>query len=441
MPRMSWITLFGVTVALSGGTILLGQQGKPEEAASSGPAQTNDVRLAPVVVDGETLFSIRGVTARPADRRAREIADRIRALAANPSVKPDSLTLEDHPGATWIMANGQRVMALLDEDAAIEDTARHPLAELYRARIGEAIEDWRHSRDSGVLWGHALYALGATVALLIAGWFGRRLFLRIRAMVERYYQARMQRIQDRAFQILRADQIWRALTGILDLLWGIAVAVAIYFYLNYVLALFPWSRAVAKSLFDIAMNPVRTIGLGFIGFIPNFVFLTILVLFTRYALKITRLFFEGIAGGSIQLKGFDPEWASPTLRLVRLLVIAFAVVVAYPYIPGSSFRRIQRRFTVYGHHLFSRIVFTNRQLHCRLQHDLPARIPNRRSGENRRAHREGRAHATLGDASSHAQKRRSRRPEFDHTWLRSGELQHDGEGERTHPAYDGGNRV
>jgi small-conductance mechanosensitive channel len=352
MPHMSSITLLGLAAALSGGTTLLGQQGKLDDVVSSAPAQTNDVRLASVVVDGETLFSVRGVTARPADRRAREIADRIRALAANPSVRPDLLTLEDHPGATWIMANGQRIMALLDEDAAIEETARHPLAELYRVRIGEAIEEWRHSRQSVVLWGHALYTLGATVAFLIAGWFGRKLFVRLRSIVERYYQARMQRIQDRAFQLLRADQIWRAVTGILNLLWGTAVAVTVYFYLNYVLALFPWSRGVAKILFDVAMNPVRTIGLGLIGFIPNFVFLTILVLVTRYLLKIMRLFFEGVGAATIQLKGFDPEWALPTLRLVRLLFILFAVVVAYPYIPGSSSEAFK------GVSLFMGIIFS-----------------------------------------------------------------------------------
>ena len=36
------------------------------------------------------------------------------------------------------------------------------------------------------------------------------------------------------------------------------------------------------------------------------------------------------------MNGFDPDWAWPTYRLVRSLVIVFALVVAYPYIPGSE---------------------------------------------------------------------------------------------------------
>jgi small-conductance mechanosensitive channel len=36
------------------------------------------------------------------------------------------------------------------------------------------------------------------------------------------------------------------------------------------------------------------------------------------------------------LRGFDPEWAWPTYRIARAVVLVFAVVVAYPFIPGSS---------------------------------------------------------------------------------------------------------
>jgi hypothetical protein len=33
---------------------------------------------------------------------------------------------------------------------------------------------------------------------------------------------------------------------------------------------------------------------------------------------------------------FDSDWAWPTYRLVRFVAVSFAVVVAYPYIPGST---------------------------------------------------------------------------------------------------------
>lgn len=52
--------------------------------------------------------------------------------------------------------------------------------------------------------------------------------------------------------------------------------------------------------------------------------------------RLTRLYFESIDRGAVTLARFDREWALPTYKIARLLIIAFAAVVAYPHIPGSS---------------------------------------------------------------------------------------------------------
>ena len=70
--------------------------------------------------------------------------------------------------------------------------------------------------------------------------------------------------------------------------------------------------------------------------IPDLVFLVILFLLTRYILRMIRTFFEGIDSGAVRLVSFEQEWAWPTYRILRLLAIVFALVVAYPYIPGSQ---------------------------------------------------------------------------------------------------------
>jgi len=57
---------------------------------------------------------------------------------------------------------------------------------------------------------------------------------------------------------------------------------------------------------------------------------------TRYGIKMLRLFFDSVASGAVHLKNFESEWAAPTYKLTRLAIVAFAVAVAYPYIPGSS---------------------------------------------------------------------------------------------------------
>ncbi|HEY6990091.1 MAG TPA: mechanosensitive ion channel family protein [Bryobacteraceae bacterium] len=296
----------------------------------------SDVETAEVAIDGETLFSVRGVKAHPAERRAEQIADRVREVAANSKIGPESLRLEEHPGATWILAGGQRIMAVLDEDAAIEDISRDPLATLYQARIAHAIDVYRRDRQPALLWLRALYALGATVVLLLIARFGRRLAALLRAILERRYRARIEGLEGRAYHMVKVERIWRALTGLLNLAWGLALAVAVYTYLHYVLGLFPWTRGFANHLYSIAIDPLRTMGSGLVGIIPNLVFLAILIVIVRYVLKMIRALFDGVGSGTVTLKGFDPDWAGPTYRLVRMLVIVFAIVVGYPYIPGSE---------------------------------------------------------------------------------------------------------
>jgi small-conductance mechanosensitive channel len=314
--------------------VSLGQQAG--DASEASKDADSDVRLADVVIDGETLFSVRGVTARPAEIRAEQIEDRIRALAENPKITATSFTLEDHPGATWIMAGGQRVMAVFDEDAALEGINRTPLSELYVTRIANSIDDYRRYRRTGSLWLDTLYAFAATIALLIAAQLGRRAVALLRTGFERRYRTRIERLEGRAHHIVKVEQVWHVLTGLLNVIWVAGVAVTVYAYLNYVFSLFPWTRGFAKHLFAIAIDPLQTVGLGLVSIIPNIIFLAIFALVVRYALKIIKALFDRIDAGTLTLEGFDRDWASPTYRLVRLLVIVFAVVVAYPHIPGSE---------------------------------------------------------------------------------------------------------
>jgi small-conductance mechanosensitive channel len=77
-------------------------------------------------------------------------------------------------------------------------------------------------------------------------------------------------------------------------------------------------------------------GAGLVGALPGLIFIVIIVLVARYLLKAVRLFFAGIDQKKIAFAGFEPEWAWPTYRIVHIVIIALAVVFAYPHIPGSG---------------------------------------------------------------------------------------------------------
>ncbi len=95
------------------------------------------------------------------------------------------------------------------------------------------------------------------------------------------------------------------------------------------------TRPLATRLLTLVLDPLSRLGRGLVAQLPDLAFLLVLFLVARWLLRLTRLFFDAVAKGHVALSGFEPEWALPTYRIVRLAVVALALVVAYPYIPGS----------------------------------------------------------------------------------------------------------
>ncbi|MGC1953013.1 MAG: mechanosensitive ion channel family protein [Gammaproteobacteria bacterium] len=159
---------------------------------------------------------------------------------------------------------------------------------------------------------------------------------RLDEALDRRLKGTLAGLEAQSFRLLNATQTWHVLQRLRGLLWTVAVLLAIVWYLDFVLQLFPWTRWLSVRLYHLLMDPLRAIGQGVLASIPNLVFLVFLVVVIRYLLKGLHALFSGIDRGAVSLAGFQGEWAWPTYRLVRLMVIALSAVVAYPYIPGSG---------------------------------------------------------------------------------------------------------
>jgi len=297
---------------------------------------TNEIVLSPVIVDGRELFRVRGVSAYPAKRRAAEIAAQIEAVAANDTLSPNELTVNESDHSSVISLGRQEVLTIFDADAQLEQLDRKTLALAYITRIGEAIIAYRHDRTRKYLLRYSSYAAAATIGLGLFLWLIRSATRRISRALDQRIKTTLEGLETQSKRVVNANDVWTALRGMHQLAWTIIFLIAVIVYLNYVLQLFPWTRYVGMRLLDMVINPLRTLGEGFLGILPKLIFLVVFIFITRYAIKVLRLFFAGLARGSVSVRGFEHEWSWPTFRLVRIVVIAFAVVIAYPYIPGSD---------------------------------------------------------------------------------------------------------
>src|SRR6185503_13275496 len=153
-------------------------------------------------------------------------------------------------------------------------------------------------------------------------------------------------------EVVRAEQIHSALATAFFVVRVAIALTAVLVYAGFVLRQWPATRQFALSTRAFALSPLRVMADGVLASIPSLVFLVVLFLLVRLLLRLVRLFFEAIEQRSVTFAGFDPDWAPPTYKLVRVAIVAFALIVAYPYIPGSESEAFK------GVSLFIGIVFS-----------------------------------------------------------------------------------
>lgn len=329
-PRGSWIAALLLLVGPATGVL-------PARQAELLPVPVESrIETAKVAIEGVELFRVRGVTGFPAAVRAQEIAARIERLAADPDIDPESLVVVETPHASEIQAGRERIVGVTDADSDLEALRRDLLADVFLQRIRAAMRAYRESRTDASLLGGLLRATAALAVFLVALLALRQLAKRTTAAVERLYRARVEGVAVGSFEFIRADRLWSFLRRLLRGLRVVVALILTYLFLAFTLQQFPWTRATAGHLEDWAIAPVRVIAYGLLGFVPDLLFLIVLYLVTTWALDLIRLFFDGVGSGELALEGFEPHWAAPTFKLVRLAIVVFALVVAYPYVPGSE---------------------------------------------------------------------------------------------------------
>jgi small-conductance mechanosensitive channel len=295
-----------------------------------------EVPVAAIKIDGLPLFNVRGSTAFPAERRAAAISKRIQDAAADATFSPDDIRVQRHGDVFNVMAGKNRLMQMFQADAALESIGLSELAAVNEMAIRMAIERYRADRTKGNLERSALAAVVATLLFAAATWLALRGFHLLTGFIEARYRSRLKSLNIQSFSILERDRIWTTLEGMLRGVRILSMLVLVYFWVQFTSGLFPWTRAISVDLLDYVTNPLLLMARGFVDELPSIIFLILLFLVTRMALRLIRMFFDAVQRGSVKLRDFDPEWAPPTYRVIRIGVIAFALVIAYPYIPGSE---------------------------------------------------------------------------------------------------------
>jgi small-conductance mechanosensitive channel len=303
---------------------------KPQEDISPG---------YPVVLGDRIIFYMKAQVPGFSPReRARSVSERIKTVAEDLTIPIDSLSTSDfNKPLTVIMAKDELLITpVLDEDAKAEGRSRQQLAAAYTEEVTSAIEQYRtaHSRKRIIV--ASLYLLVATLVLITLLYLLNRLYRAGDAKIRAWTDSKRISIHIQSLQLVPAEHIKATLVGASKIIRFAAYITLLYVYVYLGLSFFPLTNQFAGQLLNYILLPLSAMARGVWAQIPNLVILAIIAVITYYAVKLAGLFFREIEKGSISFKGFYPEWGQPTFKIARVLILAFAGVIAFPYVPGSE---------------------------------------------------------------------------------------------------------
>ncbi len=136
--------------------------------------------------------------------------------------------------------------------------------------------------------------------------------------------------------VLTEDQSVNIIKKLVFVLYIVLTVFLLYISIPIIFSFFEFTSTWADVLFGYILTPLKMMVSAFFGFLPNLFFIVVIILVNRYVIKLTKVIFDEIAAGNITIPNFHRDWAEPTFKIVRSLILIFTLIVIFPYLPGSQ---------------------------------------------------------------------------------------------------------
>jgi small-conductance mechanosensitive channel len=291
----------------------------------------------PVIISQDTLFSVFTKLGSYSPReRARVISERIHNLAEDYYFSADTLIITPSELTTDISYKDETVISVSELDAIWMNSSKEKLAEEYRNIISAAIQKYKVEHSWQTIMKDFLLALMVLVLLILVIYFTSRVFRWVKKKIVLQKGIRIKGIKIRGYEFLDTNREVRVIFSLINLIKWFVVLILIYLSLPVLFGIFPWTGGLAGKLISYFLDPVKKILLEIWSYLPNLITIIVLVIFFRYFLRILHYFKSEIESGTLKIPGFYIDWANPTFQIVRVLVLAFMLIVIFPYLPGSN---------------------------------------------------------------------------------------------------------
>jgi small-conductance mechanosensitive channel len=305
----------------------------PPAASASAPPS---VAAAPVVVFHRTVAVLRApLLGMAVHDRALHSEARLAGLFSRPG--PMKISVTSTEVANAILVNGSLGLLLTREDAnVLEGETFEQVTQAARVALERVAAETREARDRERLW--RSLASGGIATLLLLVLFA--LVLRTRAWAVRHLTKLLEGsthgLTAAGVRVLHPARLFTVSRWLVRAAAAFVLTLATYRWLSFVLSRFPYTRAWGEELDGYLLGVALHVGGGMVRAVPDLLVALIIFLLARGLIAAARPFFDGLEKRRLEGGWLDADTAKPTRRIFAMAVWAFAGVMAYPYLPGSS---------------------------------------------------------------------------------------------------------
>lgn len=303
-------------------------------------ANPTDSLLSKYPVTGalqDTLFYLdQRVGSFTALERANTISKRIKELYEDDFFISDSLHILKNAYSSDIVYFDKIIMSSTEMDAQSANLPLDILTQEHFESIKLSLEKARSEKGwTKTTLRILLVLLVLGLAYLIFTWIKKgNLFLI--AYFEKRKDQWLKDLSYKDYTFLSADQELSVVLFLVKILRWLIYAILLYITLPILFSIFPFSRDWADTLFNLIWLPFKKVFLSIWNYLPNLFSILVIVLVMRYVIRFVKYIFTEIESGKLNLPGFHYDWAQTTFSLVKFLLVAFSLILIFPYLPGSD---------------------------------------------------------------------------------------------------------
>lgn len=309
------------------------------------------VKPYPVLLLHQKLFDVySGLGPFSTKDRALDAEGNIEELYRQKVYFKDSLKIQRNQEYLNIMYNGEVITSVSQEDALWENVSQDSLANRYLKVIANTVDETRSSHQLENIALRWLMTLGIVVAFFVMLKLSRRLFrFLIRKTVEKTTSQNPERLKVKNYEILSPRKLRMVMVRVLKWAHILVFFVLLSLAVSLIFSIFPSTEHYAYRFLHFVIVPLKEVFHSVVNYFPNLLRIIVFLIIGRYIDQLLRYFSIEIQRGNLKINGFHIDWAKPTYNLLRICLIAFVVIMVFPYLPGSdtsAFRGISVFFGV-----------------------------------------------------------------------------------------------